>query len=74
MLSARYLDQLDGLIVLAYHRALVKGGVTGYTLNNCQDDYLLAWVALIPQAWEVTPFTRAVLHQYRKHQCDQLMS
>lgn len=74
MLSAGYLARLDEAIVTAYHEALVDGGVQSYTLEDCYNDYRLAWVALIPQGWDGNPFTRAVLHQFRKLDCGQLIA
>lgn len=73
MLSPAYLDRLDDLLVPAYHEALVEAGVTGYSLDECQADYRLAWVALIPQAWSGDPFTRSVLHQFERHRCIELV-
>ncbi|MBS12811.1 MAG: hypothetical protein CME19_14545 [Gemmatimonadetes bacterium] len=46
MLSPDYLSRLDGLLVPAYHEALIEGGVTGYSLEDCERDYRLAWLAL----------------------------
>ena len=73
MLSPQYLKVLDEAVVTAYHDALVKAGVTSYSFEDCQTDYRLAWVALMPQAWSGDPFTRAVLHQFRQHNCADLL-
>ena len=74
MLSGAYLAELEDDLLKQYHDELVRNGVASYTLEDCLDDYRLAFVALVPQAWDGSPFTRSVLSRFSKHNCDRLIS
>ena len=73
MLSDTYVAELEEDLLKRYHDTLTNNGVGSYSLDDCYDDYRLAIVALVPQAWDGSPFTRSVLTLFRRHHCDRLI-
>ena len=67
---------------LMKERSFGAGGVSGRTippfgcrrpLDDCRDDYRLAWVALMPQAFGGGPFHRSVLAGFWVWDCEGLL-
>ena len=73
MLPAPYWRALEEPLLARYHAALVAGGVEGYSLDDCRDDYRLSLVALMPQAFGGGPFHRSVLSAFRAWDCEELL-
>ena len=74
MLSRDRAADLEDSLLSQYHGELIQNGVECYTLEDTWSDYRLALVALVPQAWDGSPFTRSVLSLFRRNHCETLIS
>ena len=65
--------EMEEGLLRQYHHELSRTGVGSYSLADCRDDYRLALVALVSQAWDGSPFRRSVLSLFIWQPCERLI-